>query len=203
MEKIVLDNEIKKAVDVILNGGVVAFPTDTVWGFFCSPFEKGAVEKLIDLKGERPGKFFVLNSTKAVAEKYADFSELENKYVDKWPAPFTMIVKSQRWCERDFVSGVLNNDQKFSIRVPNYDILLEFLDKAGIPLISTSANVTGEDICVSSEDVKKKFSKNSNLAYVFTEDNEKAVGESSTLFEVLPDGNVKIYRQGAFVLDEK
>lgn len=203
MKNMDLEKEIKKAVGVIMNGGVVAFPTDTVWGFFCSPFDKVAVQRLLDLKGERTGKFFVLNSTKCVAEKYSDFSSFEKKYVGMWPAPFTMVVKSKKWCKNDFKHRDVESEGVFSIRVPEYDILLKFLDKVGIPLVSTSANFSKEAVCESLEDVNDRFLGNEFLDYIFPFNNNNSDGKSSTLFEVLDDGKIQVYRQGAFIVDDK
>ncbi len=86
---------IKKAVEIINQGGIIIFPTDTVYGIGCNPYNKKSVEKIYDIKSRNISKPFpILAYSKEIAEKIAFFDEYSKKIVEQfWPGPLTIILK--------------------------------------------------------------------------------------------------------------
>ena len=114
---------IEKAVEIINQGGVIIFPTDTVYGIGCNPYNKESVKKIYDIKSRNPSKPFpILAYSKEIAEKIAFFDEFSKKIVEKfWPGPLTIILK----LTDENLKKSLNVVDKIAIRVPNHKCTLE------------------------------------------------------------------------------
>src|SRR4030042_5759553 len=141
---------ISHAVDVIQHGGLVAFPTDTVYGLAALPFKAEYVEGLFSAKGR--------SNTRAIAILIGDYPDLK-KVVEKfdercqrlahrfWPGPLTLVVS-----KLPTFPDVLSRDGTIGVRMPDHPVALELLRKIG-PLAVTSANISGEDNANTAEEV--------------------------------------------------
>jgi L-threonylcarbamoyladenylate synthase len=120
--------EIEKAAKILKKGGVVIFPTDTVYGIGCRFDNPAAVERIRNIKGSRQN-FPVLISNLKQAHQLAKINtaalELAQKY---WPGGLTIILKKQ------------SGSGKIGIRIPNHKIAISLIDKLGFPIVGTSAN---------------------------------------------------------------
>lgn len=130
------------AVDVLQHGGLVAFPTDTVYGLAALPFNGEYVEVLFSAKGR--------NNTRAIGILIGDYADLEkvvehfDELADRlahrfWPGPLTLVVK-----KRASLPAVLSPDNTIGIRMPDHPLALSLLRKIG-PLAVTSANISGQE----------------------------------------------------------
>jgi L-threonylcarbamoyladenylate synthase len=148
-------NALRHAVDVLQHGGLVAFPTDTVYGLAALPFNNEYVEGLFSAKGR--------NNTRAIAILIGSFSDLE-KVVDHfdeladrlahcfWPGPLTLVVK-----KRPNLPEALSPDNTIGVRMPDHPIALALLRKIG-PLAVTSANISGKENTNTAEEVMHQLS---------------------------------------------
>jgi L-threonylcarbamoyladenylate synthase len=145
---------LQHALDVLSNGGLIAFPTDTVYGLASLPSKTEYIERLYIAKGRE--------STRAIAILLSSADELENisympsdaalKLADKfWPGPITLIVP-----RHPDLPNVLSPDQTIGIRVPDHDIALELLRMTG-PLGVTSANISGHENTQTAEEVMEQL----------------------------------------------
>lgn len=130
------------ALDVLRNGGVLAFPTDTVYGLATLPFEEMTVERLYVVKGR--------NSTKAIAVLIGDMADLDlivremppmavhlaNRF---WPGPLTLVLLGANSLPKN-----LSPNNTIGVRMPNHPVALKLLKQAG-PLAVTSANISGQE----------------------------------------------------------
>jgi len=140
--KVSCDEEgIESASKIIHDGGIAIFPTDTVYGIGCDPYNKESVKKIYDIKSRETSKPFpVLAFSKEVAEKIVLFDEFTKKIVEKfWPGPLTLILK----LKDENLKKSLNLNGKIAIRVPNHKCTLELLKKCNF-LVGTSANLSGQ-----------------------------------------------------------
>lgn len=142
------------AVDVLSNGGLVVFPTDTVYGLAALPTKAEYIERLYVVKGRE--------STRAIAILLSSSTELENISIlpsDKvlklanrfWPGPLTLIVP-----KHPDLPDALSPNQTIGVRVPDHDIALELLRMTG-PLGVTSANISGHENTNSAEEVMEQL----------------------------------------------
>lgn len=131
---------IEKAAKTIKHGGIVIFPTDTVYGIGCDPYNKKAVEKIYEIKSRDKTKLVpVLVDSKETAAKIGHIDEFTRKIVEKfWPGPLTIILD----LIDENLKQSLNLKDKIAVRVPNHKCTLEILKKCNY-LVGTSANISG------------------------------------------------------------
>ncbi|NIP61453.1 MAG: threonylcarbamoyl-AMP synthase [Nitrosopumilaceae archaeon] len=144
------DFGVRNAVDVIQEGGVIVYPTDTVYGIGCDPFDRNAVNRIYDIKKRSKDKSLpILGYDKEVLEKIACFDKNSNKLAEEfWPGVLTLVLKL-----RDKKLGrTLNLDDKIAVRVPSNECIRSVLRECKI-LVGTSANIsesgsfTDPDLC--------------------------------------------------------
>jgi len=153
--KVKCDKEgIEKAAKVAKDGGIIVFPTDTVYGIGCDPYNKKSVDKIYQIKDRSKSKPFpVLAYSFDVASEIVEFDKDSKKIADKfWPGPLTLILKLRD--ER--LKESLNLKEKIAIRVPNNPCLLNLLKNSKF-LVGTSANISGENSFTKSEDCYQKI----------------------------------------------
>ena len=153
--KVKCDKEgIEKAAKVAKDGGIIVFPTDTVYGIGCDPYNKKSVDKIYQIKGRSKTKPFpILAYSFDVASEIVEFDKDSKKIADKfWPGPLTLILKLRD--ER--LKESLNLKEKIAIRVPNNPCLLNLLKNSKF-LVGTSANISGEISFTKSEDCYQKI----------------------------------------------
>ena len=131
------DSDIKIAIKKIKAGQIIVFPTDTVYGIGCDPYNKKAVLHLYEIKKrEKTNAFPVLGLSKTELEKIADFNMLEEKIAEKfWPGQ-VLKVKDEK------IRKSLGLDKKIAVRVPDNQCVLSLLKECKL-LVGTSANISG------------------------------------------------------------
>ena len=135
------DEGIEQASKIIEDGGIVVFPTDTVYGIGCNPYNKESAKKVYEIKSrDFSMPFPVLVYSKEIASKIAEFDEISEKLVEKfWPGQLTILLK----LKDEKLKESLNLSDKIALRVPNHKCTLALLEKCHY-LIGTSANVSGQ-----------------------------------------------------------
>lgn len=135
-------------IKVLRKGGIVTHPTDTCYGLACDPFNEEAVKKLYKLKGmprEKPLTWMV--GSFAEARKIVNFSQKAIELASEgWPGALTLVVPGKLH---------MVNGEWQGLRVPGDDFTLELLKRWGGPLITTSANLSGEEAPYSAEKALK------------------------------------------------
>ena len=134
------DSDIKVAIKKIKDGGIIVFPTDTVYGIGCDPYNKKAISRLYEIKKRKKTKPFpILGVSKTELEKIAEFNTLEEKIAEKfWPGQVTLILK----VKDEKIRQSLCLDKKIAVRVPNNQCVLSLLKECKF-LVGTSANISG------------------------------------------------------------
>ena len=134
------DSDIKIAIKKIKAGQIIVFPTDTVYGIGCDPYNKKAVLHLYEIKKRKKTNAFpVLGLSKTELEKIADFNTLEEKIAEKfWPGQVTLVLK----VKDEEIRKSLGLDKKIAVRVPDNQCVLSLLKECKL-LVGTSANISG------------------------------------------------------------
>jgi L-threonylcarbamoyladenylate synthase len=147
-------NAIQHALDVLNNDGIVAFPTDTVYGLAAPVHNIESIERLYVVKGR--------NNSKAIAVLLGDITQLAQVAVDMresahkvaqafWPGPLTMIVP-----RHPSLPEILAPLPTIGVRIPDHPVALALLQAAG-PLAVTSANISGADNTMTAKQVMKQL----------------------------------------------
>ena len=127
----------------IRNGGIVVYPTDTVFGIGCDAFNQEAVEKLLDLKGKKEAGLSIMLNSAEIVKEYCEINETSKRIVEEFlPGPITLILKSKK----KLAEGV-ERDGNIAIRVPANKTALELAKDGAV--ITTSANKHNSEIAKS------------------------------------------------------
>ena len=184
---------IKDAYDSVKKGGVVVFPTDTVYGIGCDPYNQDAVNKIFKVKGrEKMKQLPVLAYSKKDVESIAFFDDISEKIADKfWPGPVTLIlqVKDKK------IEESLGLEGKIAVRVPNHPCILALLEKCRL-LVGTSANFSGQSSFDDSKEIVEKFS-----GYDILLDGGKISDSGESTIVQVVGNELKIVREGKIKLE--
>ena len=185
---------IEKASQIVSQGGIVIFPTDTVYGIGCNPYNKESVEKIYKIKSRDIMKPLpVLTYSIETAEKIVEFDQFTKKIVKKfWPGPLTVILK----VTDKKIKESLNLENKIAIRVPDHKCTLELLKKCNF-LVGTSANISGD---LPHTDPKECLENLENYD-IFVDGGIIASKGESTIIEI-ENEQIKIIREGSLTEDE-
>jgi len=183
------DEGIKKTFQVIEKGGIVIFPTDTVYGIGCNPYNVNSVEKIYDIKSREKIKSLpVLAYSLDTVKKIANIDTFTEKIINKyWPGPLTLILE----LTDKKLKKSLKLDNKIAIRIPDSKCTLKLLKKCGL-LVGTSANISGNP---SSTDPKECLRNIKNYDIFLNGGTITSKGES-TIIEI-ENEEIKIIRKGA------
>ena len=143
--------DLKKAVTIFKNGGVVIFPTDTVYGIGCRFDDQKATERIYQIKKTpKNQKFPILVSSIGQVRKLAKVGKVAQKLIEKyWPGGLTIILPSrhperERRIYSDSSATPQNDTSKVGFRMPDSDLIRFLIEKIGVSIIGTSANFYGQ-----------------------------------------------------------
>ncbi len=199
--------KIKEAAAVVEAGGLVAFPTETVYGIACRA-EADSLARLDELKGRAAEKYYTLHiGRKSDVEKYVPTIGLRvEKLIDKaWPGPLTIVfeldradIDKQRSSIEKGVFEKLYKDNSIGIRCPDNSIASELLRRTNAPVVAPSANVAGQPPATSAEEVLAQFSGQIDL---LLDGGACRYKKSSTVAKIGKEG-LQILRAGVYSKQE-
>ncbi len=181
---------IKKAGNAIKNGGIVVFPTETVYGIGANAFDKDACAKIFKIKGRMSDNPLIVHvSGIKMAEKVGKFSDEDKRLVKKlWPGPITVIIKARSNIPKVVTGGL----DTVAIRVPKNKVALKLIKSAKVPIAAPSANPSGFPSATSGEHVEKYFKGKVDL---ILKGGKTKYGIESTVIDIK---NMSILRPGSF-----
>jgi L-threonylcarbamoyladenylate synthase len=137
------------AANLIAEGGIVSYPTDTVYGLGCDPFSQHALERVMKAKGDRRKPLPVLVKTLQDGLRIADFPEKAAKLATRfWPGPLTMVLKAKAIVPKELApSGTIG------VRSPKHATCLNLIGLCSGYLVGTSANQAGKPPATTAEEV--------------------------------------------------
>lgn len=181
---------INKAVSVLKEGGVIIYPTDTVYGIGCDIFNKEALERIFTIKNDSSNKLFsfVCSDLKDIA-KYAKVSDYAYRTMRHLlPGPYTFILPAAKLVPKKLWS----KRKTVGIRVPNNSITMKLVEELGNPIISTSTTSRKGKMIYDPFEIKNIFNSQVDLMLSMG----PLMGEPSTVVD-LSDEEPEVVRQGA------
>ncbi|HYA14732.1 MAG TPA: L-threonylcarbamoyladenylate synthase [Syntrophales bacterium] len=152
---------IRKAVDILQDGGVIIYPTDTVYGLGCALFNKKGIDRIYEIKrrDRRQPLSFVCADLKDIS-KYAKVSDFAYKTMKRLlPGPYTFVLEASRLVPKIILPKRLAT----GIRVPDNQICLSLVRELGQPIISTSVTTENGEVLSDPNEIKEKFGKRVDL----------------------------------------
>lgn len=191
-----LKEEVKLAKEALLNGGVVAFPTETVMGLGVIYNNPDAYEKLNKIKGRPENKPYTLMVKSVDDIKYfANISDATQRVIDVFmPGPLTILVPLKK---NSVPTYVTHGTEVIGIRVPTNEEAIKLLEEVEIPLLVPSANKSGEAPCLNSQETLNVFGD--EIDFIIT---GKALKEQPSTIVDLTEKEVKVVREGPIKKEE-
>ncbi len=188
------DEGIKKTSQIIEKGGIVVFPTDTVYGIGCNPYNENSVKKIYEIKSRTKLKSLpVLAYSLDVVKEIALIDEFTEKIIEKyWPGPLTLILK----LTDQKLKKSLNLGNKIAVRIPDSKCTLKLLEKCRL-LVGTSANISGNSSYTNPDECIKNI-KNYDM---FLNGGIIASKGESTIIEI-ENKEIKIIREGTLKIED-
>jgi len=194
-------SDIEAAVQILKSGGVIAIPTETVYGLACDPRSVGAVKKIFAIKGRDEGKpLQMIASGMDQVNRIADLTNQEKKLAKKyWPGPLTLLIKLKKDIK---LAPQVSPKKIIGIRVTSSQIAQEIAKGFGYPIAATSANRSGSTPAVSGRGVKAAFKNLESKPDFVLDVGAISKNQPTTVASVSEDGKITIHRQGEIQLKE-
>lgn len=190
-----LKNDFKKAVQILKNGGVVIFPTDTVFCLGASAVIDSAVKKIFNIKQRPLDKALpILISSKDELENIADpIPDITWRLVDNfWPGGLTIVLHMKK----SFKTVAAAGKETIAIRIPNHYIPLALIKELGSPVTGTSANITGTGSITMTSEIRKQLEDKVDLII----EGDCFGGVESTIIDLTRD-KLQVIRNGALPVE--
>ncbi len=188
-------NNIMIASRIVKRGGLVIYPTETVYGLGCNPLNVKAVKRILKLKGKRRKPLPVLAASIGDADKIASISQNGKRLAAKfWPGPLTLVFPKKNVLP-DIVSFGMDS---VGLRIPDNDVALRLIGLSGGLLIGSSANRSGEEPPRTVQEIPDELKERVD---VVLDGGAAAHGRPSTVADLTSD-KPRILREGPIGLRE-
>lgn len=180
--------DIIKIAETIKNGGVIIFPTDTVYGLMCNPNNSKAIDKIFSIKKRIPSKTLpLLVGGLAKAKVISKFNGLAEALARKyWPGAYTFVVEAKQSFDERLLRG-----NSIALRCPNYAELIELINLSGGAVAATSANISGEPN-YSLQEIERNFQGKVDYVHKIPKSDMKMQG--SVILDVTNPIGIKVLR---------
>ena len=190
-------DKLKEPAQIIKKGGIVIFSTETVYGIGTNGLDENAIRKLYEVKQRPLNKpiSLLVNNIEMVEKIAKNITKIEYKLMERFfPGPLTIIFE-----KRDIVPDILtSNTNTIGIRMPSGEIAKKLIEFAGVPIATSSSNISGKPSGTNITDIKKDFEGKIDC---FIDNGESELGIPSTVIRII-DNIPHILRQGAISEEE-
>ena len=195
------ENSVKIALEVLKNGGLVVYPTETLYGIGVDATSTRAVKKLTKYKNRPFGKpYSIAVANQGMAEKYVLLNKTaKSLYKEFLPGPLTVVSKGKHM----LAPGVESEDGTLGVRIPDYKLVTDIVKTFGKPITSTSANASYKKRPYKISDILENVSnKQKDLIDLIIDAGELPKNEPSTVVDTTLDDSV-VLRQGEIKFSEE
>ena len=186
-----INQEIHNAYEVIKEGGIILYPTDTVWGIGCDATNPEAVAKIYKLKkkAETQSMICLMNGEKMMYNVFKEIPEVAWQIMDLSENPTTLILDNPR----NVAANIIAADKSLGIRLVKEPFCFKLMERMKKPLVSTSANISGQPTPKSFKEISPAIIN--GVDYVVNLQKDKVSGKPSTIIKLGNDSQVKIIRK--------
>ncbi|HEX7367024.1 MAG TPA: L-threonylcarbamoyladenylate synthase [Pelobium sp.] len=187
-----LKEEINKALEVLKQGGLILYPTDTVWGIGCDATNFEAVAKVYALKKRDEGKtMIILLDTENKLQSYvSEIPDVAYDLIEYTEKPLTIIYSGAK----NLANNLLNADGSIGIRIPKHDFCQQLIQRFRKPIVATSANLSGENTPVNFSEINQEIID--GVDYVVDLEQESSEPKAvSTIMKIEANGTFAFIRK--------
>jgi len=187
-----MQKEIKEALNILRKGGTILYPTDTIWGIGCDATNSESVNKIYSIKKRDPQKsMLILVSDVFMAERYLDeFPDIAEQLFETSDTPLTLILDGAI----NLADNLPADNGSIGIRIPDDPFCQELIHQFRKPIVSTSANFSGEESPTSFQDVNEDLKEAIDYTVIWKQD-EPPVNKTSSIIKLGKSGEIKVLRK--------
>jgi L-threonylcarbamoyladenylate synthase len=187
-----LREEVNKALEVLKNGGLILYPTDTIWGIGCDATNEEAVEKVFKLKGrsEEKSLIILLENDNKLQSYVREVPEIAYDLIEYTENPLTIIYSEAK----NLAKNALSKDGSIGIRIVKHDFCEQLIQRFKKPIISTSANVGGEPSPANFGEISETIKQGVDYVVNWQQDN-LSKNKESTIMKLEPGGLFSFIRK--------
>ena len=184
--------DVNKALETLKNGGLILYPTDTIWGIGCDATNAAAVEKVFELKGrdQQKSMIILLHNDNQLASYVNDIPEVAYELIEYTDKPLTIVYSNAK----NLAPNVPAADGSIGIRVVRHPFCEQLLQRFRKPIVSTSANISGAGSPAGFDDISEEVKAGVDYIVAYGQD-EKGDGRSSTVMKLGPSGQIEFLRR--------
>lgn len=185
------ESDIKSCIETLKNGGLILYPTDTIWGIGCDATNEDAVKKVYNLKRRDDHKALIvlLDSADRLDHYVIDVPEMARELLDVAVKPLTIVYDGAF----NVAKNLLGDNDSLGIRVPHEVFSQRLCAEFGKPIVSTSANVSGEESARTFAEISEDIKRGVDYIVSYRQD-DVAPQAASNVIMLHGDGTFKIIR---------
>ena len=182
--------EVIRSIQILNEGGTLAYPTDTVWGLGCDATKAESVDKIFELKQRNESKSLIIlvSDIDMLQEYIPEITENVVKLLKSTEKPTSIIYLNPI----GLAKNVIASDNSVAIRIPQNNFCLQLIKDFGKPIVSTSANISGEPTPKSFSEISTTILE--SVDYVVNLQREERNEKSSTILKVEENGEITVIR---------
>lgn len=186
-----INQEVFNAFEVIKSGGIILYPTDTVWGLGCDATNEEAVKKIYELKKRAESKSMIVlvNGDRLLYQVFKNIPPVAFDILDCSEKPTTLVLDDPK----NIAKNLISEDNSLGIRIVNTPFVFKLIERMKRPLVSTSANISGELTPTRFSEIAQEII--TGVDYIVKIDQTKICKKSSTVIKLTDDAKVKILRK--------
>jgi L-threonylcarbamoyladenylate synthase len=184
--------DINKALEVLKRGGIILYPTDTIWGVGCDATNESAVDKIYKLKqrSDQKSMLILLDNPNKISSYVQEMPEIAWDLIDLSEKPLTIIYSGAK----NLAKNLIPSDESIGIRITNDLFTQRLISKFGKPIVSTSANLSGEPSPHNFSEISQDIIDAVDYTIKWRQ-NDISKSEPSGIIKLKPNGEVQIIRE--------
>ncbi len=186
-----MNDEIKKACEIIAKGGIILYPTDTIWGIGCDATNEAAVKRIYEIKQRADSKsmLILIDSPDFLEHYVTDLPEIASSLIEVADTPLTIIYSGAK----NIAPNLIADDGSVGIRVTNEKFSQALCARFRKPIVSTSANISGNPAPGNFSEIDENIRKSVDYVVNFRRE-EKAKSKPSSIIKLGKGGEIQIIR---------
>ena len=187
-----MHDDLKKAVEVLKSGGIILYPTDTIWGIGCDATNAEAVKHIYDIKKREDSKsILILMENPALLNRYIDeVPEVAWDLVELSTTPLTVIYPGAK----NLAANLVAEDGSIGIRFTKEEFTRQLLQRFRRPIVSTSANISGEKSPAFFDEISEEIKESVDYIVEYRQD-DRMPSQPSSVIKLGPGGQIDILRK--------
>lgn len=188
----ILESDIKESLITLRSGGIILYPTDTIWGLGCDPTNNAAIDRIFKIKGRGENKsLIILVDGLPMIERYvSEIPEIVYELAEVSYTPLTIIYPKGK----NLAAGICGDDHSVAIRICHDEFCRELISRFRKPIVSTSANLSGNVSPANFSEIEKSLINKVDYTVNYRQ-NDRSKSTASPVIKVNYDGTIKIIRK--------